>query len=39
MSEEKKRLIERIKKVKALQEAMKKPIPPPVEEEKKETSE
>lgn len=37
MSEEKKRLMERVKRVKKLQEEMKKPIPPPVKEEKGES--
>jgi len=37
MAEEKKALIERIKRVKRLQEEMKKPIPEEVEEEEKES--
>lgn len=33
VSEEKKRLAERVARVKRLQEEMKKPIPPPIEKE------
>lgn len=39
MSEEKKRLAERVARVKRLQEEMKRPIPPPEEEKEKEAEE